>query len=61
MGRVAEAIGATEEEAAAIARLIAAAPELLEALKVLIDVCDGNYRELTDEMQLLIAKAEGKE
>jgi hypothetical protein len=33
--------------------------ELLEALKTLIDVCDGNYRELTEEMRLVIDKAEG--
>jgi hypothetical protein len=49
-----------ESTAPANARLIAAAPELLEALKSLVDACDGNYQELTEECNLLIAKAEGR-
>lgn len=48
------------EEAEANCRLIVCAPELLESLKTLIDVCDGNYRELTSEMQQLCDRAEGK-
>ena len=42
------------------AELIAAAPELLEALKDLVDACDGNYWELTKHCNEIIAKAEGK-
>lgn len=42
------------------AELMAAAPDLLEALKNLVDACDGNYAELTSECQRIIAKAEGK-
>lgn len=48
------------KEGIANANLIAAAPEMYEALACLIDVCDGNYRELTDEMQLVLAKARGE-
>ena len=38
-------------------RLIAAAPELLEALIDLVDACDGNYMELTDIAKAAINKA----
>lgn len=41
-------------------RLWAAAPELLRKLKELVDACDGNYRELTEECNAAITKAEGR-
>jgi len=52
--------GLPDDESKANARLIAAAPELLEALKDLVDACDGNYWELTKHCNEIIAKAEGK-
>lgn len=42
------------------ARLIVAAPDLLQKLKELVDACDGNYQELTEECRAVIDKAEGR-
>ena len=48
----------TVEMDAANARLIAAAPELLQALKLLVDCIDGNYKEAGDFARTVIEKAE---
>lgn len=52
-----------EEEcpiACANARLIAAAPELLEACKNALEFSDGGYRWLNDMLRAAISKAEGR-
>ena len=60
-GRFYGDISLTNEEncpdAEANAKLMAAAPELLEALKLLVDVVDGNYSEATDIAKAAINKA----
>lgn len=45
------------DETLANAKLIAAAPDLLEALKLMVDVVDGNYSEATDIAKAAIEKA----
>jgi hypothetical protein len=58
--------GGTKDQAKANARLIASAPELLEALKRLVDLhvatygLDGAWDEELNNAQKAIAKAEGK-
>ena len=47
-------------EAGANARLIAAAPDLLDALITLVDCVDGNYKDVTDLARAAIAKATGE-
>jgi len=41
-------------------KLISAAPELLQALKLLVDCIDGNYKEAGDIARTVIEKAEGR-
>lgn len=59
--------GGCGREAWANARLIAAAPELLAALKKLVDEFDEavdwipEYMSLADDARMAIAKAEGRE
>ncbi len=53
----------TEEEALANAKLIAAAPRLLEAVQYLVSVWDevqGNWRESPDHVQQMFLKAINK-
>lgn len=54
--------GVDFEESAANARLIAAAPEMLEALKAALGFLEdeGVLGDLPDEMRAAIAKAEGR-
>ena len=47
-------------EAGANARLIAAAPDLLDALITLVDCVDVNYKDVTDLARAAIAKATGE-
>ena len=56
----AQAIGSTLAVAMANARLIAAAPELLEACELLLHVCEGEQEdEAFDGVRAVIAKAKG--
>jgi len=50
---------AADHDMAAKARLIAAAPDLLAALKELVDVVGGDFHAL-DKARAVIAKAEGR-
>ena len=50
----------SRKEAEANARLIAAAPELLEALRDLLSLHPGTENKWTQQAQAAIAKAEGR-
>jgi len=50
----------SREQAIANATLMAASPELYRLLADLVDVCDGNYAELTEECNRVLAAARGE-